>query len=105
MDRYQDTNNPKNPPQAVTNAHAQSAVLWGFVGSLVVFFVLVGVALVFWTVAHPRPHSQEGLERITGAATQTDGGHDPLEHSRPRTTQQELRYKGKLTPPTEVRDR
>jgi len=104
MNRYEDTNNPKNPPQAVTNKHAQSAVLWGFVGSLVVFFLIVGVVLVFWTVAHPRPHAQEGLESVAGTSA-PDGGHDPLENRRPRTTQDELKYKGTLTPPSEARGR
>ena len=106
MNRYGDTNNPKHLPKAALHPHAQSAALWAFVGSLVVFFVLVGVLLVFWTVAHPQPAAQkaaEGVEGTTGYST--EGGHDPLENRRPRNTRDELKFRGELTPPSEARGR
>jgi hypothetical protein len=107
MNRYEDTNNPKNPPQAVMKKSVRNAALLGLVGSLVVFFVLVGVAFVFWTVAHPRPAAREGLKNVVGASGyySTEGGHDPAENVRPSTTQDELKYRGRLTPPSEVRSR
>lgn len=107
MNRYEDTNNPKNPPQSVTHEGARNIALLGFVGSLVVFFVLVGVALVFWTVAHPRPAAREGMKNVVGTSGyySTEGGHDPLTNRRPGSTQDELQYRGKLTPPSEARGR
>jgi|ERR1041384_5241374 hypothetical protein len=103
----EDTNNPKNPPRSVTSEAAKNAALLGFVGSLVVFFVLVGVALVFWSVAHPRPAAREGMKNVVGPSGyySTEGGHDPLANRQPYNTQDELKYKGRLTPPSEVRGR
>jgi hypothetical protein len=105
MNRYDDTNNPNNPPQALLHPQARSAALLGLVGSLVVFFVLVGVALIFWTVAHPRPTAREEMERAVGTSGyySTEGGHDPVR--RPANTRDELKFRGTLTPPSEARGR
>jgi hypothetical protein len=105
MDRYDGTHDPKNPPQSVLGPRARSAVLVGFVGSLVVFFVIVGVAMIFWTVAHPRPAVAAGREKVVGTSGyySTEGGHDPVR--RAGSTRDELKFKGRLTPPTEARSR
>ena len=106
MNRYEDTDSPKNPPQSVLRPEARSAALWAFVGSLVVFFSLVAVALTFWTVAHPRPAAREGMERVVGTSGyySTEGGHDPVR--RPGSTRDELKFRGALTPPpSEARGR
>src|SRR5918911_1549998 len=105
MNRYEDTHDPKNPPNAVTRPEARNAALLGFVGSLLVFFVLVGVVLLFWTVAHPRPAAEEERERVVGTSGyySTEGGHDPVR--RPGSTRDELKFRGKLTPPSEARGR
>ena len=105
MDRYDDTHDPKNPPQSVMQPKVRSAALFSFVGSLVVFFVLVGAALLFWTVAHPRPAAREGMEDVVGTSGyySTEGGHNPVR--RPGSTRDELKFRGKLTPPSEARSR
>ena len=105
MDRYDDTHDANTPPQSVVHHRARSAALASFVGSLVVFFLLVGAALIFWTVAHPRPAAREGMEDVVGTSGyySTEGGHDPVR--RPGSTRDELKFRGKLTPPTEVRSR
>jgi hypothetical protein len=105
MDRYDDTHDPKNPPQSVLQPTVRSAALFSFVGSLIVFFVLVGAALLFWTVAHPRPAAREGMEDVIGTSGyySTEGGHDPVR--RPGNTRDELKFKGKLTPPSVARSR
>ena len=99
MNRYDDTHDPKNPPNSVVTARASNAVLRWFVGSLVVFFLLIGVALVFWNAANPRPSVQEEREDVVGTSGyySTEGGHDPLR--RPRSTRDELKFRGELTPP------
>ena len=105
MNPYDDTHDPKNPPQSVLHPKVRSAALISFVGSLVVFFVLVGVALIFWTVAHPSPTAREGMQDVVGTSGyySTEGGHDPVR--RPRSTRDELKFRGELTPPTEARSR
>lgn len=105
MDRYEGTRDPKNPPNSVMEPHVRRAALWAFVGSLVAFFTLVGVVLLFWTVAHPRPTLQEERERTVGKSGyySTEGGHNP--DLRPRSTRDELKFRGMLTPPSEPRGR
>ena len=105
MSRYDDTNNPKNPPQSVLRPQARSGALLGLVASVVVFFALIGLALIFWTVAHPRPDAREGMERGVGRSGYywTEGGHDPARP--PRSTSDELKFRGALTPPSEARGR
>ena len=105
MDRYDATSNPKNPPNSVLGPRVRSAALHLFIGSLVAFFLLVGVALLFWTVANPRPAATQQRESVGGPSGyySTEGGHNP--DPRPGNTQDELKFRGALTPPTEVRSR
>ena len=99
MNRYQETRNPKNPPNSVLTPHARSAALRWFIGSLVVFFLLIGVALVFWSAANPRPSAREERANVVSKSGyySTEGGHDPVR--RPRSTGDELKFRGALTPP------
>jgi hypothetical protein len=103
MTRYDDTHDPRNPPNSVLAPQARSAALRWFVGSLVVFFLLVGVALVFWNAANPRPSVEEERETVVGTSGSyysSEGGHDPIR--RLRSTRDELKFRGELTPPTEA---
>ena len=103
MTRYDDTHDPHNPPNSVLAPQARSAALRWFVGSLVVFFLLVGVALVFWNAANPRPSVEEERETVVGTSGSyysSEGGHDPIR--RLRSTRDELKFRGELTPPTEA---
>jgi len=89
-----ETRDPKNPPNSALAPRARSAALRWFVGSLLVFFLLIGVALLFWNVANPRPPVAG-----TSGYFSTEGGHDPIR--RPRSTRDELRFRGaELTPPS-----
>ena len=94
MAHYNQTRDPKNPPNSVMGPDARSSVLRWFIGSLVVFFLLVGVALVFWSAANPQPSLQEERERVVGTSRyySTEGGHDPIR--RPHTTRDELKFRG-----------
>src|SRR5262249_52909390 len=100
MNRYEGTRDLKNPPNSVLGPRARSAALPWFLGSLVVFFRLVGVALVFWSAANPRPSAREERENVVGASGyySTEGGHDPIR--RLRSTRAELKFRGELTPPS-----
>jgi hypothetical protein len=89
----------------VLRPQARSGALLGLLASVVVFVALIGLALIFWTVSHPRPAAREGMERGVGRSGYywTEGGRDPARP--PRTTRDELKFRGALTPPSEVRDR
>ena len=99
MNHYDPTRDPKHGPNSVLAPRARSAALRWFVGSLVVFFLLIGVALVFWNAANPRPSVEEEREGVVGTSGyySTEGGHDPIR--RPRSTRDELKFRGELTPP------
>ena len=100
MNHYDPTRDPKHGPNSVLAPRARSAALRWFVGSLVVFFLLIGVALVFWNAANPRPSVEEEREAVVGTSGyySTEGGHDPIR--RPRSTRDELKFRGELTPPS-----
>jgi hypothetical protein len=103
MTRYDDTHRPHNPHHSVLAPHARSAALRWFVGSLAVFFLVVGVALVFWSAANPRPSVEGNRENVvdtSGYYYSTEGGHDPIR--RLRSTSDELKFRGELTPPPEA---
>jgi hypothetical protein len=105
VNRYDDTDNPKNPPQAMLHPQARSSSLLGLLASVVVLFALISLALIFWTVSHPRPAAREGMARGVGTSGYywMEGGHDPARP--PRSTRDELKFRGALTPPSEVRGR
>lgn len=101
-----ETRNPKHPPDSLLGPRARSAVLYALIASLVVFFALIGVGLLFWSVAHPRLSVvQQERERVVGPSSDysTEGGHNPGRH--PSSTRDELRYRGALTQPNEARGR
>ena len=105
MDRYEVTYAPKNPPKSLLGPQPRSFTLWALIGSLVVFVALVGVVMLFWNVSHPNPSARDERERARNESGyySTEGGHNPA--GRPRSTSNELNYRGPLTPPTEVRGR
>ena len=101
MDRHEGTHHPKHPPQGLFAPHGSDShgfALWVTVGTLVTVVMLVGVVLLFWNVAHP------GLVQQTSKDSYSiEGGHDP--NPRARNIRDELRFRGALTPPPEVRGR
>jgi hypothetical protein len=88
MDHHDGTHHPKHPPNTILAPYVHSTALPWFIGSLVAFFLLIGVALVFWSAANPQP---------TSGLFSTEGGHDPIRP--PRNTRDELKFRGELTPP------
>ena len=91
-ERYEDTTDPKNPPNSIVHPHAvgSTALYWNL-GAIVVILVLVGVGAIFWLAAHPQADSTE--DRVIGTSSyHTEGGHDP--DPRIRTTRDELKFRG-----------
>ena len=105
MDRYEVTYAPKKPPKRMLVPETRSAALWTLIASLVAFFTLIGVVLLFWNVSHPGPSAQDERARARAESGyySTEGGHNPA--GRPGSTRDELRFRGALTPPSEARGR
>jgi hypothetical protein len=100
MSRYEETRDPKNPPNGVMAPQAHSAALPWFIGALVGFFVLIGVVLVFWSAANPQSSVEEERADVVGKSGtySNEGGHDPI--PRPKSTRDELKFRGSdLTQP------
>jgi hypothetical protein len=92
-ERYEETRNPKNPPNSVLRPQVRSVALYWYLGSVVAVFVLVGVAVIFWMAAHPRPTADAAEEKMVGTSGyRVDGGHNP--DPRPKNTRDELKFRG-----------
>ena len=110
-ERYEETTDPKNPPASVVNKGVRSAALRSYLGPLVVFFVVVGLALIYWANRAPvRPDSEDQQQIGTsgvpddrldtvgerGNRDDTSGGFDPA--PRPDSTADELKFRGGDSP-------
>jgi hypothetical protein len=104
--QYDETVDPKNPPNSVLQPAARTAALASYLGGIVVLFVIVGLALVYWS-ASGRRIAQDPGERVADAARDnaevgTAGERDPNLSSpgggsadpRPGDTRDELEFRG-----------
>jgi len=105
-ERYEDTVDPRNPPNSVTNRDVRGAALKSYLGPVVALFVIVGLALVYW--ANRGPVYNETTDRTSigtsgdgsdinaigerGNDTDTPGGFDP--QNRPGSTRDEIDRRG-----------
>lgn len=94
---YDETTDPQNPPNAVVRPQARTAALVTFLGGIILFFVLFGAGLLFWTVTDRM--SDDELREPSAVGTSGEprsdtapGGFDPApEHG---STDSELEYRG-----------
>ena len=105
-ERYEETTDPKNPPNSVLNPSVRRTALGSYIGPLVVFFLVVGIGLIYWANRPPLvPGEQDGqLIGTSGAQDRNDvvgergnrddtpGGFNP--EARPDNTADELRNRG-----------
>jgi len=106
-ERYEETTDPKNPPNSVINPFVRRTALRSYLGPLVVFFLIAGMGLIYWANRPPLVSgdqdgqqigtSGESNDRIDavgerGNRDDTPGGVDP--GPRPDSTAEELRNRG-----------
>ena len=104
-EQYEETTDPKNPPGSVLHPQVRRATLTTFLGGIVVFFLIVGAALIYWNASNRRIDPDPGLrdaERggevgTAGARDDSPGGFDPA--PRPDNTQEELDDRGNVGAP------
>src|SRR5688572_12229885 len=99
--QYEETEHPRNPPQAVLNRGARSAALKSFLAPIVVLFIILGLALLYWVRRDPgRDFDDDTLNPTTGTTGErlkddnpardlNQGGGDPAQQ--PDNTQEELK--------------
>jgi hypothetical protein len=105
-EQYEETTDPKNPPNSVLDPQARRATVTTFLGGIVVFFLIVGAALVYWNASTRRIDPDPGLrdaERGGEVGTGGDrddspGGFDPA--PRPDSPQDELDDRGNIGAPS-----
>jgi hypothetical protein len=97
--QYEETTDPRNPPNSVLKPSARRGALWTYVGGIVALFLIVGAALVYWsTTDQPgdleRERPDASAVGTTGAAKADPGvgGFEPAPDQ--KSTSQELEYKG-----------
>jgi hypothetical protein len=101
-ERYEDTMNPKNPPNSVANREVRRTALRSYLGPVIALFVVVGIALIYW--ANRGPVVADPADREVGTTGErqdvvgergnadTPGGFNP--DPRHDDTADELQYRG-----------
>ena len=94
--QHDETLNPDNPPNSVLSRSARNTALVSYLGPLIVFFLIVGLGLIYWThrsPAAPQQQNTESRDRAVGTAGgTTPGGFEP--QPRPNSTHDELERRG-----------
>jgi hypothetical protein len=106
-ERYEETTDPKNPPNSVVNPAVRSTALRSYLGPLVVFFLVAGIGLIYWANRPPLVTGDQDGQQIgtsgnaderqdiigeRGNSDDTPGGSNPA--PRPGSTADELRHRG-----------
>jgi hypothetical protein len=101
-ERYEDTRDPRNPPNSVVNREVRKTALRAYLLPLVALFVVAGLALLYW--ANRSPIVTEDPSQIGTTGDQRDivgergddpdspGGFDPA--PRPGSTREEIERRG-----------
>ena len=105
-ERYEETTDPKNPPNSVLNASVRRTALRSYLGPLLVFFLVVGIGLIYWANRPPLVTGDQDSQLVGTSGTperddvvgergnrdDTPGGVNP--EPRPDSTADELRNRG-----------
>jgi hypothetical protein len=103
--QYEETEHPRNPPNAVLNRNVRRAVLGSYLGPIIVLCVILGLGFAYWSRRDPgREHDDNRLNPsigTTGERLKDDdrgrqldqGGGDPA--PQPKSTKDEIEYRGR----------
>ena len=106
-ERYEETVDPRNPPNSVLNDSVRRTALRSYLGPLVALFIVVGLGLVYWANRGPVFDGvEEGRVGTTGEISidtvgergnaETPGGINP--DPRPDSTREEREFRGLGSP-------
>ena len=69
---------PHNPPHSLLRPQARSAALWSYLGPVVAFFAVAGIALFYWASRGPsNDRTVDDDQAIGTVGRQLPGGFDP----------------------------
>jgi hypothetical protein len=102
--RYEETQDPHNPPNSLLTRDTRRATVWSYFAPIVVLFVVIGVALVYWSNRAGARIPDPGRDQAAvGTVGSEQGGFDPA--PKPGSASAEVERRGdSLTPLTRVRD-
>jgi hypothetical protein len=90
--QYEETRDPKNPPNSVVRPEVRKTALWVYLAPIVLGCVVVGIAAMYWSTRGPAPNADTTRTIGTVGDGSTPGGHDP--DPRPDDTRAEVEYRG-----------
>src|SRR5262245_51483980 len=73
--RYEDTTDPKNPPNSVVNQQVALAFLGSYLGPLVVFVAIVGLGLLYWVNRGPLVPDPDDRAQVGTTGTPDNADH------------------------------
>jgi hypothetical protein len=101
--RTEDTTNPKNPPNSMLSKSARRAAVGSYFVPIVVLFLVIGAALVYWSRRPAHSDTDRGERSAIGTIGSTEGGND----ARPKldSPRDEIQFRaGDLAPITTTAD-
>lgn len=101
-ERYEDTTDPRNPPNSVVNREVRGTALRSYLLPLIALFLVAGLGLIYWANRSPVMNDDPSEVGTTGDRqdvvgergnrTDTPGGFDP--QPQPDSTADELERRG-----------
>ena len=93
---YNETTDPRNPPNSVLQPEVRRFTTWSFVLPLVALAFVAGILWVFWLGQPPRPRDANRTgtptEAVGTAGERKPGGANP--NPKPDSTKEELEFRG-----------
>jgi len=87
---YAETVDPKNPPNSVLHPEVRKAALWAYIGPLLIFVVVLGLALLYWST-----RDNDGTtEPTVGTSGENPGQEGSNPDPTPDSTKDESEFRG-----------
>ena len=99
-ERYEDTRDPRNPPNSVANPGVRRTALRAYLWPLIALFVVAGIALIYWANRGPVYNDPRDGVGTTGVDAVGERGNDPntpggfSADPRQKSTEDELEFRG-----------
>ena len=89
---YEETVDPKNPPNSVLQPEVRKAAFWAYLGPLIIIAVVLGIALLYWSTRDNAPDGRTEPAIGTSGENPGQGGVNP--DRTPDSPRDERDYRG-----------